>query len=147
VSDHERISVQLLRPGARLPERQSAHASGYDLHAELDGGSMEVGTRPTRVPTGIAIAAPAGLDVQIRPRSGLALRGVLATLGTIDADYRGEIFVTLYCLPDPGRYVIEHGDRIAQLVVARLASVDLEVVVALDETSRGAGGHGSTGPR
>lgn len=147
MSDHERLAVQLLRPGARLPERQSVHASGYDLHAELDGGSMEVGTRPVRVPTGIAIAAPAGLDVQIRPRSGLALRGVLATFGTIDADYRGEVFVTLYCLPDPGRYVIEHGDRIAQLVVARLAPVDLEVVAALDETPRGAGGHGSTGQR
>lgn len=145
MSDHERIAVQLLRPGARLPERQSALASGFDLHAELGGGSMEVGTRPVRVPTGVAIAAPPGFDVQVRPRSGLALRGVLATFGTIDADYRGEVFVTLYCLPDPGRYVVEDGERIAQLVVARLADVELEVVEALDETSRGAGGHGSTG--
>lgn len=145
MSDHERVSVQLLRPGARLPERQSALASGFDLHAELGGGSMEVGTRPVRVPTGVAISAPPGLDVQVRPRSGLALRGVLATFGTIDADYRGEVFVTLYCLPDPGRYVVEDGERIAQLVVARLADVELEVVEALDETSRGAGGHGSTG--
>ena len=145
MSDHERVSVQLLRPGARLPERQSALATGYDLHAELGGGSMEVGTRPVRVPTGVAISAPPGLDVQVRPRSGLALRGVLATFGTIDADYRGEVFVTLYCLPDPGRYVVEDGERIAQLVVARLADVELEVVEALDETSRGAGGHGSTG--
>jgi len=75
------------------------------------------------------------------------LRGVLATFGTIDADYRGEIFVTLYCLPDPGRYVVEDGDRIAQLVVARLAPVDLEVTDKLDETTRGEGGHGSTGQR
>ena len=147
MSDHERIAVQLLRPGARLPERQSTLASGFDLYAELGGGSMEVGTRPVRVPTGIAIAAPPGFDVQIRPRSGLALRGVLATFGTIDADYRGEIFVTLYCLPEPGRYVVEHGERIAQLVVARLAPVELEVVDVLDETSRGTGGHGSTGER
>ena len=145
MSDHERVSVQLLRPGARLPERQSALASGFDLHAELGGGSMEVGTRPVRVPTGVAISAPPGLDVQVRPRSGLALRGVLATFGTIDSDYRGEVFVTLYCLPEPGRYVVEDGERIAQLVVARLADVELEVVEALDETSRGAGGHGSTG--
>ena len=108
---------------------------------------MEVGTRPVRVPTGIAIAAPPGFDVQVRPRSGLALRGVLATFGTIDADYRGEVFVTLYCLPEPGRYVVEDGERIAQLVVARLAPVELEVVDVLDETSRGAGGHGSTGLR
>lgn len=147
MSDHEHVSVQLLRPGARLPERQSPLASGFDLHAELGGGSMEVGTRPVRVPTGIAIAAPAGVDVQLRPRSGLALRGVLATFGTIDADYRGEVFVTLYCLPDPGRYVVEDGERIAQLVVARLADVELKLVETLDETSRGAGGHGSTGAR
>ncbi|MCY4616395.1 MAG: dUTP diphosphatase [Chloroflexi bacterium] len=147
MTDHDRVSVQLLRPGARVPVRQSTLASGYDLHAELGGGSMEVGTRPVRVPTGIAIAAPPDVDVQIRPRSGLALRGVLATFGTIDADYRGEIFVTLYCLPDPGRYVVEDGDRIAQLVVARLAPVDLEVTDTLDETARGEGGHGSTGQR
>jgi len=147
VTDHDRVAVQLLRPGARVPERQSTGASGYDLHAELGGGSMEIGTRPVRVPTGIAIAAPPDVDVQVRPRSGLALRGVLATFGTIDADYRGEIFVTLYCLPDPGRYVVEDGDRIAQLVVARLAPVDLEVTDKLDETTRGEGGHGSTGQR
>ena len=147
MTDHERVAVELLRPGARLPERQSTLASGYDLYAELGGGSMEVGTRPVRVPTGIAIAAPPGVDVQIRPRSGLALRGVLATLGTIDGDYRGEIFVTLYCLPDPGRYVVEDGDRIAQLVVARLSPVELEVADTLDDTARGEGGHGSTGQR
>ena len=147
MTDHDRVAVQLLRPGARLPDRQSTLASGYDLYAELGGGSMEVGTRPVRVPTGIAIAAPPGVDVQIRPRSGLALRGVLATFGTIDADYRGEIFVTLYCLPDPGRYVVEDGDRIAQLVVARLAPVELELADTLDDTARGEGGHGSTGQR
>ena len=147
MSDPLRLAVRLLRPGARAPERQSEHATGFDLRAELGGGSMEVGTRPVRVPTGIAVAAPPGLDVQVRPRSGLALRGVMATFGTIDADYRGEVFVTLYCLPDPGRYVVEDGERIAQLVVARLAPVEVEVVEALDETGRGAGGHGSTGRR
>lgn len=128
-----------------MPQRQSAAASGYDLHACLDGGTLEVGPNPTRVATGIAIAAPEGLDVQIRPRSGLASRGVLAVLGTLDADYRGELFVTLYCLPEPGRYVVEDGERIAQLVLARLAPVELEVVSDLDVTARGAGGHGSTG--
>ena len=137
--------VRLLREGAQLPRQQSASASGYDLHACLDGETLELGTSPTRVPTGIAIAAPAGLDVQIRPRSGLAARGVLAVLGTLDADYRGELFVTLYCLPEPGRYVVEDGERIAQLVVARLALAELEVVNDLDVTARGTGGHGSTG--
>ena len=142
------LRVRLLRPGARLPQRQSALASGFDLHACLEGGSIELGASPVLVPTGIAVAAPAGLDVQLRPRSGLASRGVLAVLGTLDADYRGELFVTMYCLPgagDDGRYVVEDGERIAQLVVARLAPAAFEVVEDLDATERGGGGHGSTG--
>ena len=139
------LQVQLLRPGAWVPKRQSVLASGFDLHACLDGGTLELGTSPQRVPTGLAIAAPAGLDVQVRPRSGLASRAVLSVFGTLDADYRGELFVTMYCLPEPGRYVIEDGERVAQLVVARLAEVDFELVDELDETARGSGGHGSTG--
>lgn len=141
------IDVVLLRPGALVPARQSEHATGYDLHACLDGGTMEIGTVPVRVPTGIAIAAPPGTDVQIRPRSGLSARGVLATLGTIDADYRGELLVTLYCLPDCAPYVVEDGARIAQLVVSRALAVDWQPVSALDTTARGTGGHGSTGVR
>ncbi len=140
-----RIAVRLLRPGARLPRRHSALASGLDLHACLEGGAIEVGTGPVRVPTGIAVAAPPGLDLQIRPRSGLAARGVLAVLGTLDADYRGEVFVTLYCLPQPGRHVVEDGDRIAQLVAAPLAPVAVEAAAELGGTARGVGGHGSTG--
>ena len=146
-TDPQTLQVQLLRPGAWVPKRQSVLASGFDLHACLDGETLELGTSPLRVPTGLSFAAPAGLDAQIRPRSGLAARGVLAVLGTLDADYRGELFVTMYCLPDPGRYAIEDGERIAQLVLARLAAVELELVEALDATSRGAGGHGSTGRR
>ena len=140
-----RLDVVLLRPGARLPQRQSAGASGFDLHACLDGGTLEVRTTPVRVPAGIAIAAPPGSDVQIRPRSGLFARGVVAGLGTIDADYRGELFVTMYCLPDTGRYVIADGERIAQLIVSRLAEVEWTHVAALDATERGERGHGSTG--
>ena len=139
------VEVVLLRPGALLPVRQSMLASGYDLHACLDGGRLEVGTVPVRVPTGVAIAAPAGADVQIRPRSGLTARGVMATFGTIDADYRGELQVTMYCLPDVGSYVIEDGERIAQLVVALLAPVGWLPVASLDATERGERGHGSTG--
>ena len=108
---------------------------------------MTIGTMPARVPTGIAIAAPPGADVQIRPRSGLSARGVMGTLGTIDADYRGELFVTLYCLPVVGSFEVHDGDRIAQLVVSRLATVQWDEVETLDETSRGTAGHGSTGLR
>lgn len=145
MSESIELQVVLLRPGAQLPRRQSELASGFDLHACLDGGELEVGTRPVLVPTGVAIAAPAGADVQIRPRSGLSMRGVMSTFGTIDADYRGELFVTMYCLPDIGSYVVRDGERIAQLVVGRLAEVAWRLVETLDETSRGASGHGSTG--
>ncbi|MSQ28923.1 MAG: dUTP diphosphatase [Dehalococcoidia bacterium] len=140
-----RLDIVLLRPGARLPARQTAGASGFDLHACLDGGTFEVGTSPVRVPTGVAIGAPLGADVQVRPRSGLFARGVIGGFGTIDADYRGELFVTMYCLAEPGGYVIEDGERIAQLVVSRLEPVEWAVVSSLDETARGEGGHGSTG--
>ena len=137
--------VVLLRPGARLPERQSPLASGYDVHACLDGASLRLRQSPTLVPTGIAVAAPAGVDVQLRPRSGLSLLGVMATLGTLDADYRGELFVTMYCLPGAEGHVLRDGDRIAQLVASRLEPVGWRVVPELDATARGAGGHGSTG--
>jgi dUTP pyrophosphatase len=138
------LQVLRLRPNARLPRRQTEFASGYDLHACLDA-PVEVGTMPVRVPCGIAVAVPQGLDVQVRPRSGLSSKGVMAVFGTLDADYRGELMVTLYCLPGADPFVINDGDRVAQLVVARLAEVEWREVESLNETGRGAGGHGSTG--
>lgn len=140
------LRVRRLRPSARIPARQTESASGYDLYACLDA-PLSIGERPVKVPTGIAIAAPAGYDVQSRPRSGLAARGVLSVFGTIDADYRGELFVTMYCLPGCGPFEVNDGDRIAQLVVARLAPVEWIEAESLDDTARGAGGHGSTGLR
>jgi dUTP pyrophosphatase len=140
------VPVRRLRSNARLPRRQSQLASGYDLHACLDD-PLILGTMPTRVPTGLAFAIPEGYDAQLRPRSGLSARGVIGALGTLDADYRGEVFVTLYCLPGLGHFTIENGDRIAQLVLARLAPLELVEVEALDDTERGTGGHGSTGLR
>lgn len=140
------LRVRRLRPSARVPARQTAAASGYDLHACLDA-PLSIGEQPVKVPTGIAIAAPEGCDVQSRPRSGLASRGVLSVFGTIDADYRGELFVTMYCLPGCGPFEVKDGDRIAQLVVTRLAPAEWIEVESLDETARGAGGHGSTGLR
>jgi dUTP pyrophosphatase len=108
-------------------------------------GELEVGQEPVRVPTGIAIETPAGLDVQIRPRSGLSSQGVVATLGTIDADYRGELLVTMYVLPYRGAHIVHNGDRVAQLVVSRMADVALLAAEELSATARDAGGHGSTG--
>ena len=141
----DEIEVKLLREGARLPEKASEHASGYDLHACLPDGPVTVGNRPVRIPTGLAFAVPPGLDAQVRPRSGLASRGVLSTLGTLDADYRGELFLSLYTTAPDITHVVEHGDRVAQLVIARLAPVEFALREELPETARGAGGHGSTG--
>jgi dUTP pyrophosphatase len=140
------LRVVRLRPNARLPARQSELASGFDLHACLgDGEGVVLGTMPTLVPTGLGVAAPPGADVQLRPRSGLSLRGVMAVFGTLDADYRGELFVSMYCLPGAEGHIVRDGDRIAQLVVSRLAPVRWSEVADLDATARGAGGHGSTG--
>jgi dUTP pyrophosphatase len=127
-----------------MPERATAGATGYDLYACLEA-DLEVGAEPVRVPTGVAIEAPMGLDVQIRPRSGLSSQGVMVTLGTIDADYRGELMVTMYVLPYRGTHTVHDGDRIAQLVVSRTAEVALEGAEELGTTEREAGGHGSTG--
>lgn len=141
----DEIEVKMLREGARLPQKASEHASGYDLYACLPDGPVEVGNFPVRIPTGLAFAVPPGLDAQVRPRSGLASRGVLSTLGTLDADYRGELFLSLYTLNPEVRHVVEHGDRVAQLVIARLADVEFALRDDLPDTERGGGGHGSTG--
>ena len=141
------IRVALLREGARLPVRATPGSTGFDLHACLEDPDEEitVGTDPVLIPTGIAIEFPPSLDVQIRPRSGLSSRGIMVSLGTIDSDYRGEIFVTMYTVGNRAQQVIRHGDRIAQMVVGIRAEVSLEVAYSLGETERGEGGHGSTG--
>jgi dUTP pyrophosphatase len=142
------IKLLRLRPEARLPVRATPEASGFDLYACLPNpGYVDLSHHPIPVPTGIAVEAPFGVDVQIRPRSGLSSRGVGVTLGTIDADYRGELLVTMYLFGSHDTHRISHGDRIAQLVFARLAPVDLVEVEALSATDRGDGGHGSTGLR
>jgi dUTP pyrophosphatase len=138
------VRVKRLRPDALLPVRATEGSTGYDLYACVDG-EIEVGQQPVRVPTGVAIEAPAGCDVQIRPRSGLSAQGVMVTLGTIDSDYRGELLVTMYALPYRNAHVVRSGERIAQLVVSRIEEVALVEVGDLSDTKRGAGGHGSTG--
>jgi dUTP pyrophosphatase len=138
------IRAKLLCPGARLPERATPGATGYDIYACLDV-DIEVGAEPVRLPTGVAIETPPGLDVQIRPRSGLSAQGVMVTLGTIDSDYRGELLVTMYALPHREPHVVHHGDRIAQLVISQIADVALEEAGDLSATARDVAGHGSTG--
>lgn len=97
------------------------------------------------VPTGLAIEVPPRYDVQVRPRSGLSLKGIGVAFGTVDADYRGELRVTMWTFGDLDKYVLHDGDRIAQIVIARLAPVRVVEVDELSSTERGEGGHGSTG--
>ncbi len=130
-----------------LPKYETAGAAGMDLRAAL---RAPVTLRPlgrARIPTGLAMAIPAGFEAQVRPRSGLAAKKgitVLNSPGTIDSDYRGPVEVLLVNLGEE-EVVIEPLDRIAQMVVAPFTHARLEVVTSLDETARGAGGYGSTG--
>ena len=144
MSDDAVLRVQRLRPGARLPERATPGSTGYDLYACPDG-EMAIGQEAALVPRVIALEAPPGYDVQVRPRSGLSSKGVQVTFGTIDSDYRGEVLVTMYVLPYREPHVIRPGDRIAQLVIGRTAEVAIVEAEALSASERGSGGHGSTG--
>jgi dUTP pyrophosphatase len=142
------LKVMRLRPQARLPLRATPGASGYDLFACIDGeGALMLSPDPVLVPTGIAVELPPGYDATLRPRSGLAARGVTVILGTIDSDYRGELLVAMHVFGSRSSYQVQHGDRIAQLVIARLAELSVEEAGTLSPTPRGAGGHGSTGDR
>lgn len=132
-----------------LPSYETAGAAGADLRANFADGqavTLDPGARAL-VPTGLRMAIPAGFEVQIRPRSGLALRhGVtlLNTPGTIDSDYRGPLGIIMVNLGD-APFEVTHGLRIAQMVVAPVVQAGFEIVTSLDETARGAGGFGSTG--
>ncbi|AUO09189.1 deoxyuridine 5'-triphosphate nucleotidohydrolase [Paenibacillus jamilae] len=130
-----------------LPRKMSELASGFDLYAAVQEDLVLEPGKRCLVPTGFAIAMPAGLEAQIRPRSGLALKhGItcLNTPGTIDADYRGEIKVLLINLGDEP-FTITRNERIAQMVFQVVPEVELKQVDHLSETVRGAGGFGHTG--
>ena len=140
------LKIKRLRPNAKLPRRATPGSTGFDIFACIDEGTVTlVGTQPRLIPTGIAIEVPRGYDVQIRPRSGLSAKGIGVTLGTIDSDYRGEILITMYLFDPSANFEIKHGDRIAQMVVSKVADLPLVEVEELSSTERGAGGHGSTG--
>lgn len=132
-----------------LPAYQTEHAAGLDLQAAVaDDAPMTLAPGCwALVPTGLAIALPVGFEAQVRPRSGLAAKhgiGVLNGPGTIDADYRGEIKVILFNFSQEP-FVIRRGERIAQMVVARVEHLHWEPVAELPATERGAGGFGHTG--
>ncbi len=147
-----RIGFKKLHPDAQVPTYASEHAAGADLFANVKAmtDEPEVVIAPGKralIKTGIAIELPAGLEAQVRPRSGLALKHgitVLNSPGTIDADYRGDIGVILLNTSDED-FVVKHGDRIAQLVIASHFTGDFIETDELGDTTRGENGFGSTG--
>lgn len=132
-----------------LPRYETQGAAGADLRANLpDKGCVELAPgHRALIPTGLRMAIPQGFEVQIRPRSGLALKhgiGLVNSPGTIDSDYRGPVGIILINLGQEN-FTVEHGMRIAQMVVAPVVQASLKPVAMLDPTTRGAGGFGSTG--
>jgi dUTP pyrophosphatase len=130
-----------------LPEYETLFSAGMDLRANIDEPIVMKPMERKLVPTGLYISLPEGFEAQVRPRSGLAIKKGITVLnapGTIDADYRGEIRVILINLSDE-EFVIQDGDRIAQMIIARHERAEWNEVDILDETQRGAGGFGSTG--
>ncbi|HEX2768080.1 MAG TPA: dUTP diphosphatase [Geobacteraceae bacterium] len=147
--DSLRISIKRLKEGSKtpLPSYMTPHAAGMDLYAELHADLILLPGMRALVPTGIAVALPAGYEAQIRPRSGLALKYGITLVnapGTIDPDYRGEIGV-IVINHGSAPFTIRNGERIAQMVFAPFVRALLEEVDELDGTARGNGGFGHTG--
>ena len=144
----ESLKVKIVNQSRHsLPSYSTLLSAGMDLRAHLDKPvTLAPGAR-ILVPTGLYISIPKGYEAQIRPRSGLALKKgvtILNTPGTIDADYRGEVGIIVVNLSSED-FVINDGERIAQMVVAKYETVEWELCDSLDETTRGAGGFGHTG--
>ena len=144
------ILIKRLSKDVALPKYETEGSSGLDLAANTDKQIKILPGKSEIIPTGLAVAIPKNFEIQIRPRSGLAAKiqiSVLNTPGTIDADYRGELFVLMTWIGEGESYKVKSGERIAQLVIAPIPDVQFtEVeVVDLGDTERGEGGFGSTG--
>ncbi|MCI6371805.1 MAG: dUTP diphosphatase [Paraprevotella sp.] len=142
------MKVQIINRGHHpLPQYATEQSAGLDLRANLDSPVELKPLERKLIPTGLYMALPKGYEAQVRPRSGLAIKKgitVLNSPGTIDADYRGEMCVILINLSDQP-FLINDGERIAQMVIARHEQAEWEQVDVLDETERGAGGFGHSG--
>ena len=142
-----KVLIKKLDPIVQLPEYKSSGASGMDLTSFIDKPINIKSKTSSLIPTGLSIAFQEKYEIQIRPRSGLAAKNnitVLNTPGTIDSDYRGEIKVIIYNHGNDN-FIINNGDRIAQMVLSPIIKMDLEEVKDLPKTIRGEGGFGSTG--
>lgn len=142
------MKIEVVNKGHQpLPAYATEQSAGMDLRANIDEPIVLKPLEHRLIPTGLHIALPAGYEAQVRPRSGLALKKgitVLNSPGTIDADYRGEVGVLLINLSQE-EFVVNDGERIAQMVIARHEQAEFVEVVELDKTERGEGGYGHTG--
>ena len=144
------MKVKIVNQGKHaLPEYATNQAAGMDLRANIDAPVTLQPLERTLVPTGLFIELPKGYEAQIRPRSGLAFKNgitVLNSPGTIDADYRGEIKVLLVNLSNIA-FIINDGERVAQMIIAQHESISWELTSSLEESTRGVGGFGHTGTK
>lgn len=141
------IQITKVNPAATLPQYQTSGAAGMDLHACIDQATTLLPGERKMIPTGFAIAVPEGFEAQIRARSGLSIKHGITMVngvGTIDADYRGEVGILLINLGQEP-FVVEPDMRIAQMVIAKYERAVWQEMDVLDETERGSGGYGSTG--
>lgn len=144
----EKIKVKVVKEeGVTLPKYETEGAAGLDVRANIKEEIVLKSLERVLIPTGIRVAIPDGYEIQVRPRSGLALKHgitVLNTPGTVDSDYRGELKIILVNLSKDD-YVIQANERIAQMVLNKVEQIEFELVDELEETERGAGGFGHTG--
>ena len=132
-----------------LPKHMTPHSAGMDIFSAVKEAVVIAPGKRALLPTGIAIALPPGIEAQIRPRSGLAIKngiGLLNSPGTIDADYRGEIGIILVNL-SAEEFIVKNGERICQMVINKVEAVTWKQVGSLDQSERGAGGFGHTGTK
>tara|TARA_B100000900_G_C20547004_1_gene702997 strand:+ start:724 stop:1161 length:438 start_codon:yes stop_codon:yes gene_type:complete len=142
-----KVLLKKLNSAVKIPEYETDGSSGMDLKAFINQSINVKPNSSSLIPTGLSVAFPKNYEIQIRPRSGLAAKeniGVLNSPGTIDSDYRGEIKVIIY---NHGKndFIVNNGDRIAQMVLTPVVNMELEETINLPETVRGKGGFGSTG--
>ena len=142
------MKIKIINKSANeLPAYETIQSAGMDLRANNENPIILASMKRVLIPTGLYIQLPVGYEAQVRPRSGLALKKGITVLnapGTVDADYRGEIGVILFNASDEP-FVINRGERIAQMVIAKHERAEFELVESLDESERGQGGFGHTG--
>jgi len=142
-----KVLVKKLNPKVQLPSYKTKGSSGMDLMAFIESKIIIAPNSSALVPTGLSVAIPGDCEIQIRPRSGLAAKSnitVLNTPGTVDSDYRGELKIILFNHGNK-EFVVNHNDRIAQMVLVPILKIEFEEVDVLPDTLRGSGGFGSTG--